>query len=998
MKKFGLSLILFCSPAWAGWVPGQDVDVVLEWDNTSLDVKADGTYTQTDERKFTAKNERGRSRLVLEAIRFLPEISKLEVLEAVSITGGVETPVDLKTVQERAASGPAEGLTGVRELIIPFTNLQVGSSIKYKLKTTSKKPLYPGVFSMHFIYGAQFPEMGGSVKIRSEKRLEYSARDAEKALKIETATDGNIHVLTITQLKPVSRVLKDEKIPIFPPEAFPQVQVSSLRNWQEFADLITDKYEERLREELPAVFKAIVEKAALKKDLYEKIDTVTSELSSLMTYSGNWTTAEKMFYPKSQNEIAASKTGDCKDFATATVAMLRALGIKSSVALVNRRDPHDPSQLLQSTPLTPGLAIPSLFNHAVVRVEGPDKKIFWVDPTNLVSNSRLLRPDIAGSVSLNISKRSEVLEKLPGVGVGDSLMKVEKVLRVAGDGKGESEGKLSVSGLYAMDLMETSFRDGAKKANEVAAQVYGALLENAGDSVQANYKSRIAGPLEAKMKTFGERNYVEKEGKAFLVMPFPAVLQVYLHAQSQGRVTDFYANPQGKYESRTQVEGRDFVDTESFGCFAVSPWVDVERVLLKNEKGFEVRDKVVFKKDLIPAADINGEDYGFSMGDLQACLKAQAVQVHKLDAGEALPQRLRRFTLAEIRRLEDMSGPGSLLRAQEVKMIADQLLAANPKDLEIRVAKIKAQRRLGYRYGEVTAAPYLAQAEQDLEEVLKENPEHLAALFQKIYNLIDLEKVDGAKDTFTRAYYAAKENKTYDLYKAGGFLSERLQKYDVAEGSYLKALALAATDGQRAETLKKLGDLHRKQSRLSQAEEFYYKALKYDPENSWLLNDLLLIALNKKDFDGAIEIGEKMLKLADFGVGRANLATAYGRKALQILQSPSQDVTRFERVRDLAQKGMKWDETSVECLLALGSSFYETALLKKDSGLMKRSLDLSIKALAYAKDPGIRLQAVEMVNKVSTAKSQLTAGSPRVPATEGPREEQGATAPGSRPD
>lgn len=998
MKKFGLGLILFCSTAWAGWVPGQDAEVVLEWDNTSLEVKADGTYIQTDERKFTAKNERGRSRLALEAVRFLPELSKLEVLEAVSITNGVETPVDLKTIQERAAPGPAEGLTGVKELVIPFTNLQVGSSIKYKLKTTAKKPLYPGVFAMHFIYGAQFPEMGGTVKIRSEKRLEYSARDVEKALKIETAVDGNFHLLTITQLKPVSRVLKDEKIPIFPPSAFPQVQVSSLRNWQEFADLVTEKYEERLREELPVVFKTIVEKAALKKDLYEKIDTVTSELSSLMTYSGNWTTAEKMFYPKSQNEIAASKTGDCKDFATATVAMLRALGIKSSVALLSRRNPYDPSQLLQSTPLTPGLAIPSLFNHAVVRVEGPDKKIFWVDPTNLVSHSRLLRPDIAGSVSLNISKRSEVLEKLPVVGAEDSLMKVEKVLRVAGDGKGESEGTLSVSGLYAIDLIETSFRDGAKKANEVVAQVYGALLENGGDQVQANYKSRIAAPLEAKVTTSGERNYVEKEGKAFLVVPFPAVLQVYIHGQAQGRVTDFYSNPQGKYESRTQVEGQDFADTESLGCYAVSPWVDIERILLKNEKGFEVRDKVVFKKDLIPAADINGEDYGFSMGDLQTCLKAQTVQVHKLDSGETLPQRLRRFTLAEIRRLEDLSGPGSLLRAQEVKMIADQLLAANPKDLEARMAKIKAQRRLGYRYGEVTAAAYLAVAERDLEEVLKENPEHLGALFQKIYNMIDLEKMDVAKDTFTKAYYAAKENKTYELYKAGGFLSERLQKYEVAEGSYLKALALASTDGQRAETLKKLGDLHRQQSRLSQAEEYYYKALKYDPENSWLLNDLLLIALNKKDFDGGIEIGERMLKLADFGVGRANLAVAYGSKALQILQSPSQDVTRFERARDLAQKGMKWDETSVECLLALGSSFYETALLKKDAGLMKRSLDLSIKALAYAKDPGIRMQAVEMVNKVTTAKSQWAAGSPRVPAAAGPSGDPVSSAPSSRPD
>ncbi|WP_413291438.1 DUF3857 domain-containing protein [Bdellovibrio sp. HCB337] len=981
MKKFILCIIIFGRSAMAAWTPNTEAGVIIDRVDMTMDVKADGTHVEEEERQYTAKNESGRNKLALESLTFLPEMSKIEVLKAVSITDGVETAVDLKTIHERSAAGPKEGITGVKELVIPFTNLKIGSSIKYRIRTTTLKPLYPGVFAMQFMYGAQGPEMAGVVKLRSEKKLEYAVRDKDKALKIEEGKEKELYTLTITQVKPANKTLKDERLPMLSHDSFPQVQVTTVKNWQEFSGLIADKYEARLQEELPPVFKAIVDKAALKKDVYEKIDTVTSELATIMTYSGNWTTLEKMFFPRGHKEVAGSKTGDCKDFATSTAAMLRKLGISANVALVGRKSPYDPGQVIQTTALKEELAMPSLFNHAIVRVELPAKKVLWVDPTNAVSNSRFSNSDIAGSAALNVAKSTIAIEKVPYSGVEDSVVKVDKKLKLSADEKGESEGSISMTGFFAVSVMDTAFREGAKKANQNVGDIFGIALEDVGESIKADYKSRIAQNFEAKVKTFGEKVFAEKENKEYLYFPLPPYLSIYFAGYAPGRVTDFYAFVKSRYEGRTVVEGFDFVDTESFGCYAVSPWVDVERRLVKNEKGFEVIDRVTFKKDMIPVAELTDEEYGSSMSDIESCVGAQTVQVQKLTPGLTLQKRLSRFTMTEIKRLDGISGPGSVRRSMEVKMIAEHMLQKNPKDMDVLIEKIRAERFIGYRQGAIIGPVFVEYADRSIDDILSKDPNQPRALIQKSYNMIYGQKMDQAKTYFTKAYYASKE-KTFELYRLGGYLSSTIANYSVAEGSYSKALALAKTDAEKAHAYRSLGGVYLDQKNHTKAETYLYSALKYSPDDAWLMNDIVVLALNKSDYDGAIEVGEKMLKVASFGVGRINVASAYGRKAAKILSSNSQDVTRFEKAADLAMKGMKWDEKSVDCMLALGQSLHETAALKKDVGLMKRSMDVSIKAVAHAKGPYQIQKATEVLNKASAAHSQMMRDSMRKPAGE----------------
>ncbi len=945
MNQKILSLLVYflINPALAEWVPNTDADVALERSDSVISVQNDGSYTMTDDRIFVARNEKGRNNLALEKIPFNPSSTQAEILKASSVTDGVETPVDLKTIQERGAAGPEQGLTGNKELVIPFTNLKIGSKIKYQVRYKSKTVAMPGFFTMSFVYGLQFPELSGSVHIRSTRKLNYAVADDQRHLDVLESAEGNLSVLTIRMLKPFDKQLKEENGPILNKKSFPQVQVSTATTWNQLARDIAAKYDVILSEELPPVFLSIVEKANKKKTLYEKIDAVTSELATIMTYSGNWTTVDKMFYPKGHAQVAASKTGDCKDFATTTTAILRKMKIKANVALVFRKNPYDPLQKLQSGPLKPDFASLSIFNHAIVRVETPEKKILWVDPTNPVSNSRMAFADIADSYALNVYAGTQDIEKVPVPNAELSALRIDKKIKILGDETAETSGNLHATGFFAAETLQTAFLGGKEKADEMVTALFGNMTKEAQRNVvsRQNYKSRIADEFDAQITTSNEKIFVEKDKKKLVVVPFLKQLQVYALAHSAGgRSTDFYALPKSQVYASYKIEGYDFEDSKSMGCVALSPWFEVERKLFKTPSGFEVQDKISFKKEFMTAKEINSDEFGMSLEDLNACGNAQLIEVKKLDENSSLDTRLSRFTLDNIKTLNKFPGPSQSAKALEAKMIADQLLLKDPKNNEIQVELAKSYESLGYRKGSQFDSFYLAKASEIVDQILLSKSSYLPALREKTYLLINSKKLAEAKTYFSKAYYAT-DKKDFLIFELGGYLTKADGQYQLAIGSYNKALELAETEAQKAKTYKRLGNIYEILKDHPKTEEYYNLALKIEPQNAWLMNDLLVLHLEQRQFDKAISVGEKMLEISDFGMGRSNLSTAYGGKAQDLL---SQKKGNFlEEASQVAMKGLKW-HPCFNCLAVLGDVYLEQAKMQNDPALIQKSIDTWEKA------------------------------------------------------
>ncbi|MFS4459941.1 DUF3857 domain-containing protein [Bdellovibrio sp. HCB2-146] len=941
-------LVLSSHFAFAEWGEADKADVVINHANAVVTVKADGTAVMEEQRMFTSKNEAGRNKLALETIPFVPEIMSVQVLKASSITEGEEIPVDIKTIQVRAASDPVskQGISGLKELVIPFTNLQMGSTISYKLLTKYKKATFPGSFSMSFVYGLKEPELSGEVLIRSVKKLNFVLSDPQKYLSVEEGQDDKgQYTLKIKMLRAFTKNIKDENIPILTHSSFPSVHVTTLENWNQFVNIFADKYEKILSDELPPSFQAIVTKASTKNDIYEKIDTVTSELASVMTYSGNWTSLDKMFFPRGHKEIAKSKIGDCKDFATSTTAMLRKIGIKANVALVVRRSPHDPMNRIQAIPSQPQFAFPG-FNHLIVRVEMPDKSILWVDPTNTTSNSKAPGIDIAESQALNVSKDTKDLEFVPATKIDDHVVTVEKSLKVTPDDKVESTGKITTTGLYASEILNTAFMKNEKAANEIVLALYGSVAK---DSVKANYKTRIASQFQADINTHSEEILKREDDKAFLMVPFPRVLTLYGVAYAPKRVTDFYGTPKGKFVSKVFVEGYDFNENEEYGCWAASPWYEIERKIFKVEKGVEIRDQVLLKKDFITAAEINDKDYAYSLGDFESCVNSQAVRLFELDPTKTLADRLKDYTVDNLNKLANSgSGPEIYRISRTMKTIADQLLEKDPTNAEVIVLKTRAARWVAMRMSKVYGPTYLEYAHKWIDEILARDSNNESALIQKSYNYSFGNLPTQATQFFTRAFYASKE-KGYELYRLGGYLSEEKKDYKLASQSYLKALSMAKNDYQRGLIWRSLANISSTQDDHKTAEDYYNRALTYLKDDPYIMNDLIILANHRKDYDKAIEIGEKLLKTSDFGAARTNLGNAYAAKAELVAKGGKE--ADYEKAKEIAMKGLKWDSKNFECHGVLAQAFESIALMKKEIALADRAVEIRTKMVNIADHP-----------------------------------------------
>jgi len=106
--------------------------------------------------------------------------------------------------------------------------------------------------------------------------------------------------------------------------------------------------------------------------------------------------------PAAPAEVLARNYGDCKDKATLLVAALRKAGLKANVALLLS------GMGLDVNPALPGFG---LFNHAIVRVEGPEP--LWIDATAQYTRVGDLPMQDQGRWALIASAETTALVKTP---------------------------------------------------------------------------------------------------------------------------------------------------------------------------------------------------------------------------------------------------------------------------------------------------------------------------------------------------------------------------------------------------------------------------------------------------------------------------------------------------------------------------------------------------------------------------------------------------------
>lgn len=952
------SFILWIAISWphflfAGWVDQGRAPFTIERSDADIQIAEDGKVVEVVETEMKALNDEGRSRLALYSQVFSPAAGQTSFVSGSSLTDGVSTPVDQRAIQIRAAAGAKEGKSDLREMIIPFTNLKVGSIIKFKLLIKKDRVLVPGLYSDSFVYGLHAPEIKGVVTIKSPWPISVSFFDPEHVLQFESAREGaNGYRQIIRQTKPLFKV-PDDVMPTFTKESITYVRVSTMQRWDELAKSLTGRYEKILGQKLPPSMERIRAQAASAKDVFAKIDVVTSELSTVMTYAGDWTSFDKGYFPKTLDEIGGSKTGDCKDFATATAAILRSLGLDARVALTYRKNFADPMWKINTDPELLTSVSSHAFNHAIVAID-QNGKTLWLDPTNVVHHSEWVGADIGGSPALVLSKSTSGLATIEKSGAGHHNMKITRDVRFGAGSMAEVSTTMNLEGEYASTAIEQGISKGDEAARDLVIALAGFDPKKATKTEHQieglDFKSRVATGLNLKITSLNQKLIFEDNAdeikaapgghpeapKKYFISPISARLQIYRMIQDN-RVTGLRLGSPAKEEAVTTVSGYDFAK-DQVGCRILTPWFSMNRQLVKIDKGFEIRDRFEILKPYLSPDVVNGNNFQFSIDDIGDCKAAQAIEVAPLDSSSTLQARLKDYTFEKIKAGNDSSGPKSIQNARISLHMAEQLIASGTSDKDIELERVRSFRRVGYKRNDIDNSSYEAASDDALKVLLEKYPTDGRVLIQKAYSQLVSKDVPGATKTFAQVF-SAFPTPNYDVFMLGGSLAEEMKNWTVAASSYRKALSLAQTDLQKHKASFSIADMLIELKDLEGADGYYRSAIRLNPENTWLQGNYMSFLFDQKKWDEAIKEGEEMLRIASYGVGKSLLAKAYAGKAAQMAstaelyfsQSLDPEGSAMKDVEKTCSKALDLDPRNGQCLNMLGD-LYGVASLHPTSG------------------------------------------------------------------
>ncbi|MBO9666566.1 MAG: DUF3857 domain-containing protein, partial [Bdellovibrio sp.] len=503
------ALLLSSSVAFADWAKESDFPFVILNSEDLITIDKDGLSESTFTSEYQAVNEEGRNFLVLQSYPISPDSSSVTFIKGFSKTNDAITMVNPKDIKTRNSSVKS-GLTNRQEMIIPFSNIQIGSTVSYTVREKEKKNLVKGLFHRKYIQGLRAPEKSGKAKIKSLLPLYVHINDPWQSIQSKQYKDGKYFVFEFVQTKPLFK-MPTEFNPILKKDSVTSIDISTMNNWSTFSATLAEKYESSLKTKIfPPAYNSIIEKANKAPSIHEKIDIVTSELAKIMTYSGDWTSFEKAFIPRTLAQVALLKTGDCKDFSVATTAMLRKMGIKANIAMVKRSDSSQSNMTFQRFS---DIVDPGYFNHAIVKVKDGEKTI-WVDPTNIVSNSSNVFTDIAGSSAVEISKDSPGLETIPVPPLGATHLAFDKTIKINADGSADTVTNFDATGDFVKLLLETSFA----KNEETAKKYLTTLLRSDSKNSKAvfegvDFKTRLSKKFKGVQNSFGEIIIHDKGGQ-----------------------------------------------------------------------------------------------------------------------------------------------------------------------------------------------------------------------------------------------------------------------------------------------------------------------------------------------------------------------------------------------------------------------------------------------------------------------------------------------------
>lgn len=617
---------LLCSvPVKAKLAGVADLPSIVELDKTEVTVEKDGRYRMTRETILRVVNDQGRESQSVQTLTFNSRAQTFRVIEAATLNGPegkvAKTPVPKSDIEIKEIGEMSQAFDSIKQVALSYPAVQVGSRIKLKYEIYNKEIALKDFFSLGFGIAGEYIERF-QFRVSSKLPLSLAIHDPLKQLASKgVVKNGNAYVLEVTSTSPISTVTVQEENPFLRPDRVPSVSISTLPDWSAYAKEMIPVHEKLLSASLPPLLLEIKKKAEQEKTSLDKIQRVAASLAQEFRYFGDWRRRNGGYIPRSLNEIAVSRYGDCKDLSLAATAIFRALGFKSDLAWVYRGD-LAPAENSYKIP------VDSSFNHAISRLE-VDGNIYWIDATNPVAYAKGVFPDIAGRPAFVLDSAKPRLDRTPELKPDGSLYKSKLDYEFQPDETVKVSGQAIVGGRAAIALTARAFYAPVEQVNYdlIRALSSGQKIS---DSFVGDFDrgSRIVQDTTIPVRfTLAETGLRTTAGLGFPLFRDETAGRILV--ETKDRVSDVYLDSPGSSDTQIEILNVKRIGNKSLDCDLKSEWADFLRTVKGSKAGVEVRDTITVKKSTIPYEELEKPAFQQFQEKLRICFNRAALIVEK---------------------------------------------------------------------------------------------------------------------------------------------------------------------------------------------------------------------------------------------------------------------------------------------------------------------------------------------------------------------------------
>ncbi|PLX30210.1 MAG: hypothetical protein C0582_01500 [Alphaproteobacteria bacterium] len=590
--------------AHSRWATREDVGVAVNFFQRDINIKKDGTYQERFHIKMTILNESGRDQLALYPIFYNGSSEKVKILKAQTNDKGTSYKVSENNIVDKAIASSELGFDELRKVSIAFPKLGVNAQIELIFERQVLEPSLSNFASFSLSFGEIGIWEHCVVNIKTEMPLYVDINDPHHILETsyvnpEQSMKGfSIHLKNkdFTSLK-----VNEPQGSLTNPKKLTWVDVSSEKIWNRFSGKLLPGYQSVMNQKHPPILEAIWKKASEVKGDVEQINMITSEIIRLFHYLGDWRTVKNQIFPRDLKTIVETQTGDCKDFSVMLASIAQKLGYETSFVLVYRGFNNilvpEVFPLLQS------------FNHVFVRLKSQTGKTYWVDPTNAVSMAQGIFPDVADRPVLIIGGNdAQKYQKSPAVNPEKNGVAIEHTIRFDSspaqhiiDYEATGHDAALITGL-SLYMSEKSLEE--YLFDYITAEPL--KDEDAAKMILPNLNSRDVKTVKIKI-TMKKKQYFKKTNLGpGIPLGYQSLEKILFNSEQQ--VNDMSLGIPKTLFRKTRLKNTSIPGGEAFNISVDTPYIRINREMVRENKDSLIIDKLTIKKPYLPAEALNSED------------------------------------------------------------------------------------------------------------------------------------------------------------------------------------------------------------------------------------------------------------------------------------------------------------------------------------------------------------------------------------------------------